>query len=98
MMSYLIGRRLVKRFAADKLELFTQKVAEHRDNLGNYFLFLRISPLLPNWFVNIASPIPPVPFHIFFLGTFFGVMPQTLIAVKAGLTLQEINVRAHVSV
>jgi len=52
---------------------------------------MRFSPLLPNWFVNIASPVFHVPLHIFFFGTFIGVAPQTFIAVKSGLTLQEIT-------
>jgi uncharacterized membrane protein YdjX (TVP38/TMEM64 family) len=35
-------------------------------------LFLRITPLLPNWFVNVASPIVGVPLHIFVLATLVG--------------------------
>ena len=44
-----------------------------RDNLFSYLLFLRISPLLPNWFINIASPILSVPFPHFFFATLIGV-------------------------
>jgi uncharacterized membrane protein YdjX (TVP38/TMEM64 family) len=35
-------------------------------------LFVRISPLLPNWFVNVTSPIAGVPFPIFALATAIG--------------------------
>lgn len=34
----------------------------------NYMLFLRMTPLLPNIFINMASPIVGVPLHIFALG------------------------------
>jgi uncharacterized membrane protein YdjX (TVP38/TMEM64 family) len=91
MMSHLIGRRIVMKFAPDRLRYFNEQIQHHRQNLFNYFLFLRISPLLPNWFVNLASPICSVPFKTFWIGTFFGVMPQTFIVVRAGLTLQDIK-------
>jgi len=35
-------------------------------------LFLRLTPLVPNWFVNIASPIVGMPIKIFATGTLFG--------------------------
>lgn len=41
--------------------------------------------------MNLASPIFSIPFHIFFIGTFIGVMPQSFIAVKAGLTIQDVQ-------
>lgn len=90
-LSYLVGRRVIRQCAPQRLQQFGDMVEANRANLWNYFLFLRISPLLPNWFVNLASPIFSIPFHIFFIGTFLGVMPQSFVAVKAGLTLQEIE-------
>jgi len=91
LLAYYLGRNLVKKFFPDKLELFGAEVAKHRANLLNYILFLRFTPVIPNWFVNIASPIFNIPVQTFMIGTFFGVMPQTFVAVKAGLTLQEIR-------
>ena len=38
----------------------------------NYIIFLRITPFLPNWFINIASPIIGVRIFPFFVGTFIG--------------------------
>jgi len=90
-MSYLFGRSFLERYFPEKSKFFGAQVDKHRPNLFNYFLFLRFSPLLPNWFVNVASPVFHVPFHIFWFGTFIGVSAQSFIAVKAGLALQEIN-------
>ena len=44
----------------------------NREHLFNYVLFLRITPFLPNWFINITSPVINVPISPFFWGTFFG--------------------------
>lgn len=35
-------------------------------------LFLRVTPLIPNWFVNVASPIVGVPISTFAIATFIG--------------------------
>lgn len=62
--------------------LCSHQIEKHRANLFNYLLFLRISPLLPNWFINLASPLLSVPFNLFFFGTLIGIMPGTFICVK----------------
>mmetsp|Transcript_45132 Transcript_45132/g.69096 ORF Transcript_45132/g.69096 Transcript_45132/m.69096 type:complete len:83 (+) Transcript_45132:213-461(+) len=54
-------------------------------------LFLRITPLVPNWFVNISSPIVGMYFKYFFFGTLFGLMPANIIHVNAGLTLNDLQ-------
>lgn len=45
---------------------FSRQIAKQRDNLLPYFVFLRISPLLPSWFINLASPMcaPPPPLQV----------------------------------
>jgi len=45
-------------------------------------LFLRITPTLPNTFINMASPIVDIPFHIFFTATLVGLIPASYITVK----------------
>lgn len=55
------------------INLFTFfQVNKHRENLLWYIIFLRITPFLPNWFINITSPVIHVPLFPFFMGTFFG--------------------------
>jgi len=90
-LSHFIGRNLVKKFFPDKLKMLGDEISKHRRNLMSYILFLRVTPLVPNWFINISSPILGVPFSIFIPGTFFGIIPATFIAVRAGLTLQELH-------
>jgi len=45
-------------------------------------LFLRLTPTLPNTFINFASPIVDVPYHIFFLATVIGLIPAAYVTVK----------------
>jgi uncharacterized membrane protein YdjX (TVP38/TMEM64 family) len=47
-------------------------VNAHRHNLLWYMLFLRLTPLIPNWFVNLGSPLVGMPYVYFLTATFFG--------------------------
>ena len=81
-LSKLIGRPLVSWLWPEKLRFFQAEIAKRRDSLLNYMLFLRITPTLPNLFINLASPIVDVPFHIFFLATLIGLIPASYITVR----------------
>ena len=72
-LSYSLARSLVLRKFPDLFAKFHRMVNAHRQNLLWYMLFLRLTPLIPNWFVNLASPLVGMP-YIYFLGaTFFGM-------------------------
>ncbi|KAL1295325.1 uncharacterized membrane protein At4g09580 [Arachis ipaensis] len=90
-LSKLIGRPLVSWLWPEKLRFFQAEIAKRRDRLLNYMLFLRITPTLPNLFINLASPIVDVPFHIFFLATLIGLIPASYITVRAGLALGDLK-------
>ncbi|KYN40412.1 Transmembrane protein 41 like protein [Trachymyrmex septentrionalis] len=91
LLSSLIGRRLLYKFFPEKVNEWTITVIKHRDNLLNYMLFLRMTPLLPNWFINVASPVIGVPIMPFTVGTFFGVAPPSFVAIQAGQTLHNLT-------
>lgn len=74
-LSHLIGRPIVEHFT-DRLRFMQQQVEKQRDNIVFFMLFLRVSPLLPNWFVNLSSPIVGIPFAVFFITTLVGIAPQ----------------------
>ncbi|KAH7331816.1 hypothetical protein KP509_20G051700 [Ceratopteris richardii] len=90
-LSKLIARPLVFWAWPDKIRYFRSKVSQQREKLLNYILFLRVTPTLPNTFINLASPIVDVPFCTFFLGTLFGLVPASLITVRAGLALGDLQ-------
>ena len=59
--------------------------------LYSYIIFLRITPFLPNWFINLVSPVIGVRLAPFWFGTFFGVAPPSFVAIQAGTTLQQLT-------
>lgn len=91
LMSYLVGRRLVAKYIPDRVAEWQSHVNKHREHLLNYIIFLRITPFLPNWFINITSPVINVPIIPFFIGTFVGVAPPSFVAIQAGTTLHQLT-------
>jgi uncharacterized membrane protein YdjX (TVP38/TMEM64 family) len=59
-------------------------------------LFLRLTPLIPNWFVNLGSPLVGMPYKYFIIASIFGIyyfiilglMPNNFILIQTGLTLK----------
>ncbi|XP_043707491.1 uncharacterized membrane protein At4g09580-like [Telopea speciosissima] len=90
-LSKLIGRPLVNWLWAEKLRFFQAEIAKRREKLLNYMLFLRITPTLPNTFINLASPMVDIPFNVFFLATLVGLIPASYITVRAGLALGDLK-------
>ena len=90
-MSMVFGKNLVRRCFDKRLLQFQTQLDKNRDDLIYYLLFLRVTPLLPNWFINIASPILNVPLSKFALATFIGLMPMNVVHVKTGLMLNDLQ-------
>ena len=76
-----VDARLMKSKGLPKLR---HQVAKFRADLFVYLLFLRLTPILPNWLINLASPMVHVPLSVFTFATFVGIMPQTYLAVRFG--------------
>ncbi|KAF2290981.1 hypothetical protein GH714_017807 [Hevea brasiliensis] len=82
---------IVNWFWPEKLRVFQAEIAKRKEKLLNYMLFLRVTPTLPNLFINLASPIVDIPFHVFFLATLLGLIPASYITVRAGLALGDLK-------
>ncbi|KAL8579167.1 hypothetical protein ACOMHN_010751 [Nucella lapillus] len=91
LLSFMISHRLVMTYIPDRVAKWQQQVDHHRDHLLNYILFLRITPFLPNWFINIVSPVINVPLWPFFFGTVLGVGPPSFVMIQAGTTLHKLT-------
>ncbi|KAF9173609.1 Transmembrane protein 41B [Mortierella sp. AD011] len=85
--SYYLGHPIVEKYLKARIATLQAKIDAKRDQLFFYFAFLRVTPLIPNWFMNVASPHLDIPPLIFFFGTFVGVLPNSLVTVQAGATL-----------
>lgn len=88
LVSQLVGKRLVTLWYPERVKKWATTINNQRDNLFNYMVFLRVTPFLPNWFINLTAPVVGVPLRPFVLGTFIGVAPMSFIAIQAGQTLQ----------
>ena len=91
LLSYLVGRKLVRRCLPERVKSWSRKVDRQRTNLLSYIIFLRITPFLPSWFINIVSPIIDVPLGPFWIGSFLGVAPPSFVFIEAGTTLQQVT-------
>jgi len=90
-LSLLFGRSLVRSKLPGMLKTLENKVQNNKDNLFWYTLFLRVTPICPSWFVNMACPIVGVPFKTFFAATAIGFIPVNIVLVSTGMTLSEIS-------
>ncbi|OAF66473.1 Transmembrane protein 41B [Intoshia linei] len=89
--SMTIGKRLILTRFSQKIHKFSLMIENNKNCLFNYIVFLRVTPFLPNWFINITSPIINVPIFPFFWGTFIGVAPPSFIAIQSGKTLHQLT-------
>ncbi len=71
-------------------QLRTQ-VNKYRAELLAYLLFLRFTPILPNWLINLASPVIGIPLKTFAIATFFGIIPQTYLSVRFGAAAKTLS-------
>jgi len=90
-LSLVIGKTIILKYFPGLLRKFNKFMNEHEDNLVWYMLFLRITPLLPNWFINYSSPIVGMPFKVFLPGTFLGLLPNSFILVRTGVLIHEVS-------
>lgn len=74
-----------------RIQSFQTELKRHQAHLLNYMLFIRVTPIAPSWFVNLASPVVGVPFTVFVTATVVGHVPINFITVQAGATLQSMQ-------
>ena len=62
-----------------------QVEVQRRDgNLFWFFLFLRVTPIIPNWLLNVVSAHVGIPSNIFLLGSLIGLLPNNILMVSLG--------------
>ncbi len=58
--------------------------AGFRENALSYLLVLRLVPLFPFWLVNLVPAFLGVKLRTYIIGTFFGIIPGTLVFASIG--------------
>ncbi|KAI5476716.1 SNARE associated Golgi protein [Pseudohyphozyma bogoriensis] len=74
-----------------RVEKWTERIAEHNDNLISYLIVLRIAPLPPHWVVNVVAPHLGISIWTFWISTFFGIMGVSFIHTQIGTTLDQMT-------
>lgn len=97
LLSWLAAGPLLRGGFKNRIEKMKLQVAQNRNQLFPYMLFLRITPLCPNWLLNLAAPHLGIPIHVFFITTVIGVAPLSLLHIQAGETLDEMSSLEEVS-
>lgn len=82
------ARPVLERVFPNWLSSLRQKIAARRESLLFYLIFLRISPLLPNWFINLAAAHVDIPIGHFIVATLVGLIPANYIHISTGLQLE----------
>ena len=81
-LSWAVGQPLAHALWPDRLDRYAAEVAARRRELLNYIVFLRVTPILPNTFVNVASPIVGVPLAPFALGEWTWLLGELVGAAR----------------
>tara|TARA_Y100001960_G_scaffold307024_1_gene362870 strand:+ start:363 stop:1067 length:705 start_codon:yes stop_codon:yes gene_type:complete len=74
----IFGKYLNRKIKNDK-GMFSSFEKNIRDNAFNYLLFMRLMPLFPFVFVNIAPALLDVRLFTYIVTTFLGIIPATII-------------------
>lgn len=90
-MSYCIGREILLHFASDKMARLQEEMNKFKGSLFRYMLFLRISPLFPNWFVNYATALIGMPFLYFVAASTLAIQPAASMSIAMGGMLRDVG-------
>ena len=63
-----MGKGIAHAIWPTKVEAFGKEVDKRRGDMLLYIIFLRLTPILPNTFINVASPVVRVPLLPFVIG------------------------------
>jgi len=91
LMSRAIGREILLHYAADKMAAVQEQMNKFSGSMFRYMLFLRISPLFPNWFINYATALIGMPFHYFAAASLLAIQPATSMSIAMGGLLRDVG-------
>jgi hypothetical protein len=91
-MSYAIGREILNYFVPEKMDTLNKEMDNMKakgSSLFRWMMFLRISPLFPNWFVNYATALIGMPFAYFVICSSLAIQPAAYMSISMGKLLRE---------
>lgn len=89
LMSYVIGTEILQHFLPEKMEALRKKASKFQNAKFRYMLFLRVSPIFPNWFVNYSTALIGMPFTYFITASILALQPMTIMSICMGHMLRD---------
>ncbi|MGE5699539.1 MAG: TVP38/TMEM64 family protein [Deltaproteobacteria bacterium] len=91
-LAFLVSRTLLRDWVVKKFGGRMEGIDRGLKESGlSYLLFLRLVPAFPFFLVNLACGVTGLPVRTYFLGTFIGIIPGSLVFVNAGASLSDIQ-------
>ena len=84
---HVFGGPVVRWLFLEQLVRLDQAVHHHRRRLFYYLTVIRIFPMTPNFFINLAAPLIRLPLVPHIAAATLGLSPITFLTVQAGKTL-----------
>mmetsp|Transcript_35105 Transcript_35105/g.54857 ORF Transcript_35105/g.54857 Transcript_35105/m.54857 type:complete len:240 (-) Transcript_35105:113-832(-) len=85
------GGPLVRRLFVEQLARLEEGVRHHRRRLFYYLAVIRIFPMTPNFFINLAAPLIRLPVIPHVAAATAGLAPITFLTCQAGGTLSTLQ-------
>ena len=79
---------IVEHFFAPQLAKMRERAHAERQYMLSFNFFLRLTPFMPNWMINLSCPLVGVPLVPFFIGSLFGTQLSLLFLALSGATLK----------
>ena len=74
-----------------KLDVWSDKLRAHKDDIISFLIVLRIAPLPPHWVVNVLCPHVGIGIIPFWISTFLGIFGVTVIHTTIGGSLDDMT-------
>lgn len=88
-------KKQVERLLGSRIKTFNNQIQllikQNNSSILICVILLRATPIVPNWMINLCSPIVNLPFKPFVQGTFLGVAPLSVIHVWTGRVLNDLS-------
>ncbi len=79
-LSFIFAREIVEHFLHNRLQKLRDSLRNNSEqDLFVVLLGMRLFPLTPNWFINMAAPHADVPLSLFMASVFFGLLPYNFV-------------------
>eukprot|EP00472_Partenskyella_glossopodia_P012803 CAMPEP_0197514912 /NCGR_PEP_ID=MMETSP1318-20131121/206_1 /TAXON_ID=552666 /ORGANISM="Partenskyella glossopodia, Strain RCC365" /LENGTH=213 /DNA_ID=CAMNT_0043063133 /DNA_START=172 /DNA_END=813 /DNA_ORIENTATION=+ len=94
MCAYTLSHLMLRGSVVARFPKLFEKLKRSIDSFGSNIwfamIFLRVTPLVPNWFVSLGAPLVGMPAHVFFVGGMIGFIPSGIFHCLNGRALKNL--------